>query len=63
MITLSLINQYANTNNISEDTDIFTILSKMQLEYKVQQPIKVPSTPVDSHIEWTTEEVLALFDS
>lgn len=63
MITLSQINQFANTNNISKDTDIFSILSMMSLSYEVKERIPSPPTPPDTHIEWTTEEVLALFDS
>lgn len=64
MITLSQINRYANTHDISDDTDIFNILSQMQLEYKEQTPIRnIPPTPADSHVEWTTEEVLALFST
>lgn len=64
MITLSQINQYANTHDISDNTDIFNILSQMQLEYKEQTPIRnISYTPADSHVEWTTEEILALFST
>lgn len=63
MITLSQINQFANTNNISKDTDIFSILSMMPFEYKVKEKIPAPPTPLDTHIEWTTEEVIALFST
>lgn len=63
MITLSQINQFANINNISEDTDIFSILSQMQLEYEVKGKMVLPTTPLDTHIEWTTEEVIALFST
>ena len=34
MITLTQVNQYVKTNNIDDNTDIFSILSQMQLEYK-----------------------------
>ena len=34
MLTLSQIVQYVKTNNIDDNTDIFHILSQMQLEYK-----------------------------
>lgn len=63
MITLSQINQFTSINNISEDTDIFSILSQMSLEYKIKEKIVLPTTPLDTHIEWTTEEVIALFSS
>lgn len=62
MITLSQVNQYANANNISGDTDIFSILSRMGLEYREQTALRVSPTP-SSHVEWTTEEVLDLFSS
>ena len=52
-------------NNLGDDTDIFTILSKMQLEYKEDTPLRKvkESSPTASHTEWTTEEVLALFST
>lgn len=64
MITLSQVNQYAMDNNIGDDTDIFTILSQMQLIYEkpISQRNNSPIS-VDSHVEWTTEEVLALFST
>lgn len=65
MITLSQVNQYAMDNNLGDNTDIFTILSKMQLEYKEDIPLrKVKNfSPTASHTEWTTEEVLELFST
>lgn len=65
MITLSQVNQYAMDNNLGDDTDIFTILSKMQLEYKEDTPLrKVKDFSLTaSHTEWTTEEVLELFST
>ena len=62
MITLSQVNQYAMDNDIGDGTDIFTILSQMQLVYENPTPSrnKIP-IQADSHVEWTTEEVLALF--
>lgn len=64
MITLSQVNQYAMDNDLGDETDIFTILSKMQLIYENTVPLrnKAPIS-VDSHIEWTTEEVLELFST
>lgn len=65
MITLSQVNQYAMDNNLGDDTDIFTILSKMQLKYKEDIPLRKVKNPslTASHTEWTTEEVLALFST
>ncbi len=40
MITLSQVNQYAMDNNLGDDTDIFTILSKMQLGSKGDIPLR-----------------------
>lgn len=34
MITLSQVNQYALDNNLGDDTDVFSILSQMQLEFR-----------------------------
>ena len=64
MITLSQVNQYAMDNDLGDDTDIFTILSKMQLIYEntIPQGNKAPIS-VDSHIEWTTEDLLDLFST
>lgn len=65
MITLSQVNQYAMDNNLGDNTDIFTILSKMQLEYKEDTPLRKVKdfSPTASHTEWTTEEVLELFST
>lgn len=67
MITISQLNQYAMDNNIGDDTDIFQILSQMQLEYRENTPGRVakePSpTPFASKVEWTTQDVLDLFST
>lgn len=72
MITLSQINQYALDNNIGDDTDIFSILSQMQLEYRntFNQRIvdKVSPTPSTSRmdlnkVEYSTQDVLDLFST
>ena len=64
MITLSQVNQYALNNNIGDDTDIFSILSLMQLEYKeviAEKPMHdVPSV---SKTEYTMDDLLDLFNS
>ena len=72
MITLSMINQYAMDNSLGDDTDIFTILSQMQLEYK-KDNLRSVSTPFPTLpasetnnfnlVEYTTQDVLDLFNS
>lgn len=67
MITLTQINQYVKTNNIDDNTDIFSILSQMQLEYK-ENPSKrvaknVSPTPSATKIEYSTQDLLDLFNS
>ena len=65
MLTLSQINQYALNNNIGDDTDIFSILSQMQLEYKKIKPFvkEVSITPSAPKIEYSTQDLLDLFNS
>lgn len=63
MITLSQVNQYAMDNNLGDSTDIFSILSKMQLEYKTISPIiEKPILPA-SKVEYSTQDVLDLFST
>lgn len=63
MITLSKVNQYASTNGIDDSTDIFSILSKMQLEYKAIPPIIEKPTLTASKVEYSTQDVLDLFNT
>lgn len=63
MITLSMINQYASTKGIDDSTDIFSILSQMQLEYKVISPIMEKPTLTASKVEYSTQDVLDLFST
>lgn len=73
MITLSQVNQYAMDNNLGDDTDIFSILSQMQLECKDNDYLRVvdtiPPTPPASEmhsfnmVEYTTQDVLDLFST
>lgn len=63
MITLSQINQYASTNGIDDNTDIFSILSQMQLEYKAISPIIEKLILTASKIEYSTQDVLDLFST
>lgn len=67
MITLSQINQYVKTNNIDDNTDIFFILSQMQLEYK-ENPSKrlaknISPTPSATKTEYSVQDVLNLFST
>lgn len=67
MITLTQVNQYVKTNNIDDNTDIFSILSQMQLEYK-ENPSKrvaknVSPTPSATKIEYSIQDLLDLFNS
>nr|DAG88101.1 MAG TPA: hypothetical protein [Crassvirales sp.] len=63
MITLSQINQYASTNGIGDSTDIFSILSQMQLEYKTISPIMEKPILNASKVEYSTQDVLDLFST
>lgn len=63
MITLSQINQYVSTKGIDDSTDIFSILSQMQLEYKVNSPIIEKPTLTASKVEYSTQDVLDLFST
>ena len=67
MITLSQINQYVKANNIDDNTDIFSILSQMQLEYKENTSKRVAKnvspTPSATKIEYSTQDLLDLFNS
>lgn len=61
MITLSQIYQFSKENNLNGDTDIFYILSQMQLEYKVMPIQAIQDTPSASKIEYSTQDLLDLF--
>lgn len=63
MITLAMVNQYVSTKGIDDSTDIFSILSQMQLEYKVISPIIEKPTLTASKIEYSTQDVLDLFST
>lgn len=67
MITLTQINQYVKTNNIDNNTDIFSILSQMQLEYKENTSKRVAKnfspTPSATKVEYSTQDLLDLFNS
>lgn len=67
MLTLSQIVQYVKTNNIDDNTDIFHILSQMQLEYKENTSKRVAKnvspTPSATKVEYLTQDLLDLFNS
>lgn len=72
MVTLSQISQYARANSLGDDTDIFVILSEMQLGVKednlhnISSPLGFPSAPKTDDglkVEYTTQDVLDLFNS
>ena len=67
MLTLSQIVQYFKTNNIDDNTDIFHILSQMQLEYKENTSKRVAKnvspTPSATKVEYSTQDLLDLFNS
>ena len=64
MITMSQVNQYALNNNLGDDTDIFSILSQMQLEYKeVMAKKPIQNIPSASKTEYSIQDVLDLFNS
>lgn len=63
MITLAMVNQYVSTNDIDDNTDIFSILSQMQLEYKAISPIMERPTLTASKVEYSTQDVLDLFST
>lgn len=67
MITLTQVNQYVKINSIDDNTDIFSILSQMQLEYKENTSKRVAKnispTPSATKIEYSTQDLLDLFNS
>lgn len=67
MLTLSQIIQYVKANNIDDNTDIFHILSQMQLEYKENSSKRVTKnvspTPSATKVEYSTQDLLDLFNS
>lgn len=67
MITLSQINQHVKANNIDNNTDIFSILSQMQLEYKENTSKRLAKNifpaPSATKTEYSVQDLLDLFDS
>ncbi len=63
MITLAQVNQYVNINGINNNTDIFSILSQMQLEYKTISPVIEKPILTASKVEYSTQDVLDLFST
>lgn len=63
MITFSQVNQYVSASGIDDSTDIFSILSQMQLEYKVIPPVIEKPTLTASKVEYSVQDVLDLFST
>lgn len=63
MITFSQVNQYVSANGIDDSTDIFSILSQMQLEYKAISPIIEKPILTASKVEYSTQDVIDLFST
>lgn len=63
MITFSQVNQYVNASGIDDNTDIFSILSQMQLEYKAISPIIEKPIITASKVEYSIQDVLDLFST
>lgn len=63
MITFSQVNQYVSANGIDDSTDIFSILSQMQLEYKAISPIIEKPIITASKVEYSIQDVLDLFST
>lgn len=63
MITFLQVNQYVSANGIDDSTDIFSILSQMQLEYKAISPIIEKPILTASKVEYSIQDVLDLFST
>ena len=73
VITLSMVSQYALDNTLGDDTDIFTILSQMQLETKgenipvisnsLPHPPSASDTDCGTLVEYSTEDLLNLLST
>lgn len=70
MITLNMINQYALDNSLGDDTDIFHILSQMQLTMtdtskRMADEVSPPASGTDffNKVEYSTQDVLDLFNT
>lgn len=63
MITFLQVNQYVSANGIDDSTDIFSILSQMQLEYKAISPIIKKPILTASKVEYSIQDVLDLFST
>lgn len=63
MITFSQVNQYVSASGIDDSTDIFSILSQMQLEYKAISPIIEKPILTASKVKYSVQDVLDLFST
>lgn len=64
MVTLQDINQFTVSHEIDSNTDIFSILSMMQLEVrKVEVITPTVLSSSDNKVEFSIQDVLDLFNS
>ena len=62
MVTLQDINLFASSHNLDSNTDVFKILSMIQLGKK-EVVITTPSVPSASKTEYSVQDVLDLFST
>ena len=64
MVTLQDINQFAVSHKIDSNTDVFSILSMMQLEArKVEVITPAVLSSSETKVEFSVQDVLDLFNS
>ena len=70
MVTLNMVNQYALDNSLGDDTDIFHILSQMQLvmtntSKRMADEVSPSASGTDylNKVEYSTQDVLNLFST
>lgn len=66
MLTFQQVLDFVNKKNINKDTDLFSILSLMNLDFKEssnQRSVDLGSSLSTNKIEYSTQDVLDLFGS
>lgn len=66
MLTFQQVLDFVNKKNINKDTDLFSILSLMNLDFKEssnQRFVDLGSSLSTNKIEYSTQDVLDLFGS
>lgn len=64
MLTFQQVLDFVNKKNINKDTDLFSILSLMNLEFKEssnQRSVDLDSSLSNNKVEYSTQDVLDLF--